>query len=66
MWDITVSNVTTENGENYETYGIRRGDTVINDISLDKKDMDKLVEILNMFDVSEIHAYDIVEDFFGK
>lgn len=66
MWSITISNVTAENGENYETYGIRRGDTAINDISLDKKDIEQFVQILNLFDVSEIHAYDIVEDFLGN
>ncbi|MGN0678156.1 MAG: DUF6514 family protein [Oscillospiraceae bacterium] len=66
MWSITKTNVAAENGENYETYGISRGDTAINDISLDKKDMENFVQILNLFDVSEIHARDIVEDFLGK
>ncbi len=58
--------MTAENGDQHETYGISKGDTVIRDISLNKKEILDLVKLLNMLDVSEIHARDIVEDFLGR
>ncbi len=66
MWNVTQSSVTAENGDQHETYGISKGDTVIRDISLNKKEILDLVKLLNMLDVSEIHARDIVEDFLGR
>ncbi len=66
MWDVTQSRVVSENGDTHETFGISKGDTIIRDISLDKKDILDLVKLLNMLDVSEIHAHDIIEDFLGK
>lgn len=58
--------MTSELGETVETYGIRCGETVINDISLCKEEILHFVEQLNLLDASEIHAYDLVEDFLGK
>lgn len=66
LWTLTVTNVSSELGETVETYGIRRGDTVINDISLCKDDILYFVEQLNRLNASEIHACDLVEDFLGK
>ncbi len=66
MWNVTQSSVTAENGDQHETYGISKGDTVIRDVSPDKKEILDLVKLLNMLDVSEIHARDIVEDFLGR
>ncbi len=66
MWDLTQSSVTAETGDQHETYGISKGDTVIKDISLNKKEILDFVKLLNMLDVSELHARDVVEDFLGR
>lgn len=49
-----------------ETYGIRRGETIINDISLCKQEISEFVDLLNRLDASEIHAYELVENFLGR
>ncbi len=66
MWNVTQSSVVAENGDQHETYGISKGDTVIKDISLDEEEIHDLVELLNELDVSELHARDVVEDFLGR
>ncbi len=66
LWNLTQSSVASENGDKHETYGISKGDTVIEDISLNKQELRALVELLNKLDVSEVHARDIVEDFLGR
>ncbi len=66
MWQITHIRTTAENGEEYETYGIRTGQTVINDISLNKREIEEFVRRLNSLGASEIHAYELVEDFLGR
>lgn len=66
MWTITAAPIAAENGETVETYGIRCGETVIDDVSLCKHDIEKFVEKLNLLGASEIHAFDLVEDFLGK
>lgn len=62
MWTLTSCTV---NG-GMETYGIQKGGTVINDISPDRAEIEAFVELLNRCDASEIHAYELVEDFLGK
>lgn len=66
MWTLTAASVTSELGETVETYGIRCGDTIINDISLCKKEILDFVELLNRLGASEVHACELVEDFLGK
>lgn len=66
MWTLTATRVTSELGETVETYGIRCGGTVINDISLRKEEILDFVELLNRLGASEVHARDLVEDFLGK
>jgi len=66
MWNVTQSSVASENGDKHDTYGVSKGGTVIEDISLNEQEIRDLVELLNKLDVSEIHARDIVEDFLGR
>lgn len=66
MWTMISTFVTSELGETVETYGIRCGNTVINDISLRKQEILDFVELLNRLGASEVHACDLVEDFLGK
>ena len=66
MWQITTIRTTAENGVEMTTYGIKIGSTVINDISTDKQDIEDFVRRLNRLGASEIHAYELVEDFLGR
>lgn len=66
MWQITQIHAAAENGEEYEAYGVRIGQTVINDISTSKSEIEEFVRRLNSLGASEIHAYDLVEDFLGR
>ncbi|MBD5112188.1 MAG: hypothetical protein HDT42_06575 [Ruminococcaceae bacterium] len=66
MWQMTTARVRSESGEVFESYGIKINSTVIDDISLDKEETEKFVELLNRLDASELHAYDLVEDFLGR
>lgn len=63
MWSITKTTIFSENGTEYETYGISKGSTTINDITLNKDKIETLVRLLNELDLSEAHASDVVEDF---
>lgn len=63
MWSITKTTIISENGTEYETYGISKGRTTINDITLNKDKIESLVRLLNELDLSEVHASDVVEDF---
>lgn len=66
MWTLVATSVNSELGETVETYGIRRGETIINDISLCKQEISEFVDLLNRLDASEIHAYELVENFLGR
>ena len=66
MWQITTARVRSESGEMFESYGIQINSTVIDDISLDKEKIEEFVELLNRLGASELHAYDLVEDFLGR
>lgn len=66
MWELTTVRITAEDGREVETYGIRIGNTVIDDISPDKHEIIEFVRQLNRLGASEIHAYELVEDFLGR
>lgn len=66
MWQMTTARVCSESGEMFETYGVRINSTVIDDISLDKQEIQEFVELLNRLDASELHAGDLIEDFLGR
>ncbi len=66
MWNITETNVKSEDGGAVTTYGIRCGETVINDLTASKEEIEQFVGLLNSCGASEIHAYDLAEDFLGK
>ncbi len=66
MWKITKTRTTAENGEEVETYGIQIGNTVINDVSPCKHEIQDFVRRLNRLGASEIHAFELVEDFLGR
>lgn len=65
MWKITEDEVCLA-GSCFKSYGISRGSVVIRDVSTHRDEISEFVELLNRLDASEIHAYDLVEDFLGK
>lgn len=65
MWEVTRTSVISEDGVSHDTFGISMGETVINDISLNKEKVSTLIKLMNTLDVSESHAFDIAEDFLG-
>ena len=65
MWRITTTRTTAEDGREIVTYGVSAGSTVINDISADKQQIEDFIRRLNRLGASEIHAYELVEDFLG-
>lgn len=66
MWLIVFGTTVTEDGKRVETYGLKCNSTVINDITLSKQDITEFAEQLNRLGASEIHAYELVENFLGK
>ena len=66
MWQITTMRTTAEDGREMTVYGVSAGSTVINDISADKREIEEFVQRLNRLGASEIHAYELVEDFLGR
>lgn len=65
MWEVTRTSVISEDGVSHDTFGISKGETVINDISVNEEKVSALVKLMNTLDVSEAHAFDIAEDFLG-
>lgn len=66
MWQMTTARVRSESGEIFETYGVSINSTIIDDISLDKEEIQEFVELLNRLGASELHACDLIEDFLGR
>lgn len=66
LWTLVATSVISELGETVETYGISCGETTIGDISLCKQEISEFVDLLNRLDASEIHAYELVENFLGR
>ena len=65
MWSITEGAVCPE-GKQIISYGISCGSVAISDISTNKEEIRDFVALLNRTGASEIHAFELVEDFLGK
>lgn len=66
MYKITEAKITVENKE-YNSYGIYYNDSLyINDISVDKKAVEKLVRLCNEGELDPVHLYYVVEDFLAE
>lgn len=63
---MTTTRTAAENGEMITTYGVRIGTTAIDDISPNRHEIEDFIRRLNRLGASEIHAYELVEDFLGK
>ena len=65
MWRVIKKEICVEE-QTVTSYGIA-GETVeINDISIRKDEIEEFVRLLNRLEASEIHAYELVEDFLGS
>lgn len=66
MWQVIYNTNVTEDGKTFETYGLKCNSTVIRDITLNKQEITEFAEQLNRLGASEIHAYELVENFLGR
>lgn len=66
LWQIVLGTALSEDGRQVTTYGLECNSTVINDITLSEQEITEFAEQLNRLDASEIHAYELVENFLGK
>ena len=65
MWRIVEAEVYVE-GETARSYGIGSENMEIIDISTRKEEIQEFVGLLNRLGASEMHAYELVEDFLGR
>ncbi len=61
-----IESETTIDGRLIKTYGIKGATVEINDISTYKSEVEKFVDLLNKQNASEIHAYDLINDFIER
>ncbi len=66
LWQIVFGTTVTDDGKQIETYGLKCNSTVIVDITTNKQDITEFAAQLNRLGASEIHAYELVENFLGK
>ena len=65
MWRIVEKEICVE-GKSATSYGIGGKSVEIHDISTRKDEIENFVRLLNRLNASEIHAYELVEDFLGR
>ncbi len=65
MWRIIEKEIDL-NGKSIKTYGIGAETIEINDISTHKSEVEKFVNLLNRLGASEMHAYDLADDFMER
>ncbi|MCH5196973.1 MAG: hypothetical protein J1F28_09670 [Oscillospiraceae bacterium] len=65
MWKVIEKEICVEN-QTTISYGIAGATVEINDISTRKEEIEEFVRQLNRLEASEIHAYELVEDFLGR
>ena len=61
MYKIEKEKVIIE-GKEVDTYGISNGNSVINDVSSNLEFVQTLTDMLNKYEVSDVHFSEIVED----
>ncbi len=66
MWKLTENRMTDENGNIYTAYGFICGDVHVTDFSSLKEDAQNFLDLLNRMEVSPIHIYDVIEDYFAQ
>ncbi len=66
MWEEYSELLTNEDGIQYIAYGICGGDCCIRDVTVNRKEIQDLLHRFNKFDVSPVHAFELVEDFLAE
>lgn len=65
MWEIVSETRFTDYYKPYTAFGIKNNDIKISDIFVEEGEAARFVEKINRLDVSVIHIYDVLEDYFG-
>ena len=65
MWTLFAEEMVTEEEQHYTAYGVRCGEYCIGDFCTNKDEAESFVDTLNKYEVSTVHAADIIEDYFG-
>ena len=63
MYRLNQTIIKDEDEKECDTYGISFDDIVIEDISINKQKIEKLVNLCNELELSPIHIYDVIDDF---
>lgn len=65
MWTITEKQVTTEEGEDRLSYGVKCGECTVDDITTSHPEISNFVDELNQHNASPVHIYELIENFLG-
>lgn len=66
MWTIFEEKKVNEENVSYTAYGVRKMNFCIGDFSSDRAEAERFADLLNKHGVSEEHAADVAEDYFGS
>lgn len=66
MWTITENQYTSEDGEMYTGYGVSGGECIVNDITPSLPAITRFVEMLNKYEASQAHIYELVDNFLAE
>ncbi|MBQ4165090.1 MAG: hypothetical protein IJD85_02075 [Oscillospiraceae bacterium] len=65
MWKLTTEEMTSEDGAVYTAYGFSRGECHVKDFTSLQAEAEIFLDILNANDVSPVHVYEVIEDYFA-
>ena len=66
QYQITKKRMIDDQGAGYTGYGIRAGLLVAHDISLSRKEVEELVDLMNHHQLALCHFWDVLEDYLSK
>ena len=65
MWELTSEQRTNEDEVSYTSYGLRCEELSIADFSSIREEAQRLIDLMNRFEVPAVHAYDVIENYFA-
>lgn len=66
MWTINEKQYINEDGISYTGYGVTSGECRIEDITPSLAAITRFVDVLNRFEASQVHIYELVDDFLAE
>ena len=66
MWTITEKQYINEDGISYTGYGVTSGDCSIEDLTPSLSAINRFVEMLNRYEASQVHIYELAENFLAE